>query len=84
MFKLAPAYATRKRGITNTKRIQEVTERATGLVQKDFALDSDAENSYELYFALAYLDSHIAAGLITEHQKDDIMDYLCDHDVIEI
>ncbi len=84
LYTFAPGLAAHQRGIADEETIRLMNDFVDERMQHSFELDPETTEYYELNFALSYLDAHVAVGLISEHREHEIMEYLCEYDVIEI
>jgi hypothetical protein len=80
LVRFAPAIAGTNRGIADKNIVKKaydfIYERiATDLKNKE----EDEPIHYSIMFLLAYLDSHISFGVLSEKKVDDIMEYLSEH-----
>lgn len=79
LFKYAPVIAAKRKDINDTKMINEMCAFTNERIQEDFFVDPESKSNFQFYFVIAYVQSHIPAGLITEMEGDDIMEYVNNH-----
>ena len=78
MYKYAPMFAMKNRGLTDAVAKESVMRYCAQLRAYDFAADDEAKNNYEINFQLSYLDAHVCMQLISEQRHDQIMAAIAD------
>lgn len=79
----APELAGMHRGITDKKKINKTLETVCESVAEDLKRkDEDEPIHYSICFLLAYLESNIIFGFISERKSESIMECLCENYVI--
>jgi hypothetical protein len=76
LYKLAPIFAAKNRGISNTATLEAMSEYAIKGVEHDHKVEPKNKVDVLFHFTSAYIDSHVAAGLVGELEADKIMGYL--------
>lgn len=79
LFRLAAVYAAENRGITDQDKIQQMLEHSIESVERDRQLEPASDEDVFFEFTIAYIDAHVAAGIVAELEADKIMDYLNDN-----
>ena len=76
LYKLAPTIAARNRGISSQATLSYMSEYANEGVEHDHRVEPKNKEHVLFHFTSAYIDAHVAAGLVGELEADRIMDYL--------
>jgi hypothetical protein len=80
LVRFAPAIAGMNRGISNKKNVKEAYTFIYERTAEDLRNKEEEEPIlYSIQFLLAYLDSHISFGVLSEKKVDEIMEYLSEH-----
>ena len=80
LLEFAPSIAAVNRGISDKARVAKASEFAFDNFKIDFEnREKDEPVKYSICFLLAYLDSHVSFGIITEIKAQDVMHYLMDN-----
>ena len=76
----APELAAMHRDLNNKEEIDKTLEAVCKTLAKDLKLKEDGEPIYySINFLLAYLESNILFGYISEKESDQIMEYICEN-----
>ncbi len=76
----APELAAMHRDLNNKETIDKTLEAVCQTLAKDLKLkDDDEPIYYSINFLLAYLESNILFGYISEKESDQIMECLCEN-----
>lgn len=76
LYMLAPGIAAKNRGVTSPTVLNHMSEYASEGVQHDHRVEPKNKDHVLFHFTSAYVDAHVAAGLVGELEADRIMDYL--------
>jgi len=75
----APDLAGMHRGITDKEKLNETLETVCETLAEDLKRKEDGEPiHYSICFLLAYLESNIIFGFISERESESIMEQLCE------
>ena len=76
----APELAAMHRNINNKEKIDEALRAVCESLAEDLKRkDEDEPIYYSICFLLAYLESNMLFGHISEKESDETMEYLCDN-----
>ena len=76
IYKLAPKFVAKNRGITSEGTINEMIEYSKADVAHGKRVDPGSERNYLFHFVASYIDGHHVAGLVDEMECDKIMEYV--------
>jgi len=80
LVRFAPAIAALNRGIQDKTTLKKAYAFVYEKTARDLKYMEEGEPiQYSILFLLAYLDTHIIFGVLSEKKIDDIMDYLSSH-----
>jgi len=80
IVRFAPAIAGMNRGVSSKKDVKEAYTFIYERTAEDLRNKQEGEPiHYSIQFLLAYLDSHISFGILSERKVDEIMEYLSEH-----
>ncbi len=80
LIEFAPSIAAVKRGISDKEQVAKATGFAFDNFKIDFNnRDKEEPVKFSISFLLAYLDSHVSFGFITEKKAQEVMHYLMDN-----
>lgn len=83
-YKYAPMLCAINRKIKNKNEISKLANFAIKNRLEDFEVEPETVENYSINFLLAYLDSHVSLGVISENKVFEIMDYIVDNYELEI
>ena len=76
LYKIAPLMVAQRNEIYDQEIINEMCELTSVAVNHDFSVDPESRQHYKFHFVIAYIQSHAHAGIITEMEGDQIMEYV--------
>ena len=76
LYKLAARFAAENRGIKDKATQQKMLEYSIEGVEYDHQVEPRNKDKVLFHFTIAYVDAHVAAGLVGELEADKIMEYL--------
>ena len=76
LYKLSARLAADNRGIINPEILDKMYSFSIEPVEYEFSIGPTSRASYKFQFVIAYLQSHVPAGIFTEMEGDRIMEYL--------
>ncbi|MEM7282605.1 MAG: hypothetical protein AAF438_13360 [Pseudomonadota bacterium] len=79
LYTLAPLIAAERRGIDDVGMRDTMFSTAVSGVQADFEIDPKTKDDVLFQFVVAYIHSHIAAGMVEEKDADKLMVYISEN-----
>ena len=79
LYKIAPLIAAQRNEIYDQEIINEMCEFTFVIVNHDISIDPKSRQQYKFNFVITYIQSHAPAGVITEMEGDQIMEYVNNH-----
>ncbi|MEM8493459.1 MAG: hypothetical protein AAF756_21790 [Pseudomonadota bacterium] len=76
LYKLAPGIAAKNRGVTDPEAREMMYYYAIEGVEHNHRIDPKNKEHVLFHFTSAYIDAHVAAGILGELEGDKVMHYL--------
>jgi len=76
LYKLSSKMAAHNRGISDSAMLEEMYSFSVEPVEHDISNNPSEREKYKFQFVIAYIQSHVPAGFLTEIEGDSIMDYV--------
>lgn len=79
LYKFAPLFCARNRGIKDKEQLRKVAHFAFSRRLAAIQQDPSRIDRYAINFLIAYFDAHVALDLLTSQRATDVMRHLIDN-----